>query len=91
MMMKRIDPSLNSDQVAILQNTAYKMGAFQSTDPNSLSAIWMPIAPVMAAAKNRIAEDSFEPNNTEAQAKHLVRGMRNSRSIRDSGIITPSP
>lgn len=76
MMMKRIDPTLNSDQVkAILQNTAYKVGAFQSMDSKVQPVGYMDaFRAVMGAAKNRIVEDAFEPNNTEGQAKSLNPG-----------------
>ena len=76
MMMKRIDPTLNSDQVkAILQNTAYKLGAFQSPDPKVQPTGYMDaFRAVLAAAKNQIFEDGFEPNNTEGQATPLSQG-----------------
>lgn len=76
MMMKRIDPALNSDHIkGILQDTAFKMGAFQSTDPKVSPVGYMDAyRAVMRAADNRIAEDSFEPNNAEGQASPLNPG-----------------
>jgi len=76
MMMKRIDPTLNSDQVnAILQDTAFKTGAYQSSDPKVQPKGYMDAyRAVLAAAKNRIFDDHFEPNNTEAQATPLGPG-----------------
>lgn len=76
MMMKRIDPTLNSDEIkAILQNTAYKMGASQSTDPKVQPVGYMDAyRAVLAAAGNKIFDDGFEPNDTAGQATPLSPG-----------------
>lgn len=76
MMMKRVNPSLNADQIkTILQNTAYKMGALQSPDPKVQPTGYMDAyRAVMMAADNKIFEDGFEPNNSEGQASPLSPG-----------------
>jgi len=76
MMMKTIDPTLNSNQIlAILQNTAYKIGPQLSPDPKVQPTGYMDAyRAVLATANNRIFEDAFEPNNTEGQAKPLSPG-----------------
>ncbi len=72
-MMKAINPALNSyDVAAILHNSAWKMGATESSDPKVQPAGYLDAyTAVLQAAGWKIFDDIYEPNDTPETASQL--------------------
>lgn len=74
-MMKAVNPSLNSDAVAlILRNTAWNTGANRSADPKVQGVGYLDALAAVRAAAGALPADSLEPDDSAAAARTILAG-----------------